>query len=274
MGYVPAQYFVEYAYIAQTVGDSSDQAIPYFKYKVIAETNFTGVFYQSLPDSGYSVDNLAPEVPDGFNGDLAGGQVNLYWNSCPNPDFSYFNIYRYVAGSESDFVWYANTSDTSYTDYDTGYDTLNYIITSVDFTGNESETSEELSFVPTADIVLNLKVYLEGPFIGTDMATILNTEEILPFAQPYNIAPWNYTGDESVTAIPNIDIVDWVLVELRDAIEAQYATGSTVIARQAAFLLNDGAVVDIDGYSNLQFKETIQNGLFTVIWHRNHLGTN
>ncbi|MCD4746824.1 MAG: hypothetical protein K8R58_11050 [Bacteroidales bacterium] len=123
-----------------------------------------------------------------------------------------------------------------------------------------------------SEITVDLIVFLEGPYFGTEMNTYLNPDYI-PLSQPYNIAPWNYTGTESVATIPNTDIVDWVLVELRDTTEAQYATGSTMIAQQAAFLLNDGSVVGLDGIDAIScVSTTITNNLFVVIWHRNHLG--
>ncbi|MCB2221048.1 MAG: hypothetical protein KQI35_11680 [Bacteroidetes bacterium] len=117
---------------------------------------------------------------------------------------------------------------------------------------------------------LDLKVYLEGPFNGINMNTDLNS--ILPLYQPYNISPWNYLGEEYTALIPSIDIVDWVLVELRDAAEASSANNTTTIAQQAAFLLNDGSVVDLDGTSILSFDHPIIQSLFVVVWHRNHVG--
>ncbi|MCD4744915.1 MAG: hypothetical protein K8R58_01295 [Bacteroidales bacterium] len=119
-------------------------------------------------------------------------------------------------------------------------------------------------------INLDVKVYLEGPYNGINMDPELNL--ILPLDQPYNIAPWNYAGTESVTSIPNSNIVDWLLVELRDTTEAQYASSLTKIAQQAAFVLNDGSIVGTDGSSILSFNHSIIHNLFVVIWHRNHLG--
>ncbi len=128
--------------------------------------------------------------------------------------------------------------------------------------------------VTTVTYTLDLKVYLEGPFNGTDMNTTLNSMNLLPTSQPYNVSPWNYSGTESVAAIPNTNVVDWILVELRDAASAQGATGSTVYARKAGFLLNDGSIVDLDGTSNLQItaQTGLVNDMYVVIWHRNHLG--
>ncbi|MBN1340520.1 MAG: hypothetical protein JXA03_14420, partial [Bacteroidales bacterium] len=119
-------------------------------------------------------------------------------------------------------------------------------------------------------IELNLSAYLEGPFNGTEMNT--NIFGYLPLSQPYNTAPWNYTGTEAVAAIPNTDVVDWILVELRDAPDAASAGSAAVVARQAGFLLKDGSVVSIDGQSMLQFAGlSVQHSIFAVVRHRNHI---
>lgn len=121
-------------------------------------------------------------------------------------------------------------------------------------------------------IILDVTALLEGPYNGATMTPFLNAGGYLPLAQPYNVAPWNYAGAENVGAIPNVNVIDWVLIELRDATSAANATGATAIARQAAFVLNDGRVVSMDGASDLFFSNTINNLLFVVVWHRNHLG--
>lgn len=126
--------------------------------------------------------------------------------------------------------------------------------------------------VAIAGIDLDVLVYLEGPYEGTEMTTDLNLADEIPLSQPYSGSPWNYPGTESVVAIPNTDVVDWVLVELRDASDAASAIGDTRIAQQAGFILKDGTVVGLDGSSNLQFSNAFSSGLFLVVWHRNHLG--
>lgn len=126
--------------------------------------------------------------------------------------------------------------------------------------------------VAIAGIELDVLVYLEGPFDTDQMTTDLNEEAVIPLTQPYNVPPWNYPGTESVGAIPNPDVVDWVLIELRDATDAASATGATRIAQQAGFLMYDGTVVGTDGASNLQFSTSFSDGLYVVVWHRNHLG--
>jgi hypothetical protein len=122
------------------------------------------------------------------------------------------------------------------------------------------------------NIDLDLLVFLEGPFTTAEMTTSLNAAGLIPNTQPYNSEPWNYTGTESVSSIPNPQVTDWVLVELRDAPNASSATPETRLARQAAFLLKDGSIVGKDGSSILQFNAAYTQQLFVIIWHRNHLG--
>ncbi|MEZ5196829.1 MAG: hypothetical protein R2764_10615 [Bacteroidales bacterium] len=118
---------------------------------------------------------------------------------------------------------------------------------------------------------LDLTVLLEGPFNGTEMETHLNSAGALPLSHPYLSYPWTYPGSESVGTIPNSDVVDWVIVELRDAATPAEAIGTTQVKRMAGLILNNGKIVGMDGISNLTFTEEITNNLFVVINHRNHL---
>lgn len=120
-------------------------------------------------------------------------------------------------------------------------------------------------------IDLDVLVYLEGPYSSGSMNTDLLSGGEIPLSQPFNTTPWNYTGTESVASIPP-NVVDWILIDLRDATDASLATGATSAEKQAAFLLNDGYVVGLDGSSVLQFTAALTNDPFVVVWHRNHLG--
>jgi len=120
--------------------------------------------------------------------------------------------------------------------------------------------------------MLDINVYLEGAFDVSNLNTHLNDVGLLPLNQPYDNPPWSYPGTESVGAIPNADIVDWLLVELRDASDAVSAIPSTIVEKQAVFLKKDGSIVGLNGTSMPIFNETINQKLFVVIRHRNHLG--
>jgi uncharacterized protein (TIGR02145 family) len=129
-----------------------------------------------------------------------------------------------------------------------------------------------LAFQLNAQINLNLKVFLEGPFNGTTMNTSLNVQNLIPLAQPYLPEPWNYSGTEQVGSIPNPDIVDWVLVELRETTgDASTATPDKMIDRQAAFIKADGSIVGTNGSSMITYSGSVTNNLYVIIWHRNHL---
>jgi agmatine/peptidylarginine deiminase len=119
-------------------------------------------------------------------------------------------------------------------------------------------------------VFVDLKIYLEGPFNGTTMNTEFTGLTDFPLTQPYQGPPWNYPDVDTVTTLPP-NVVDWILVEYRDAPDAASATAATMIGRQAAFLLNDGFVVAVDGISDLQPNISVAQQLFVVIYHRNHL---
>lgn len=123
-----------------------------------------------------------------------------------------------------------------------------------------------------AQITINLKAFLEGPFNSSSMNTVLNNQNLISLSQPYNDSPWNYPGIEQVSSIPNADIVDWVLVELRETSgDASTATPDKMINRQAAFIKSDGSTVGTDGSSLIIYSGTITLNLYVIIWHRNHL---
>lgn len=120
---------------------------------------------------------------------------------------------------------------------------------------------------------LDIKAGLEGPWFSGQMTPFLNVFGYLPLSQPYSTAPWNYYGTETVSSIPNGNVIDWVLVELREtAGSASTATSNTTIGKKAAFMLKDGSVVASDGISNVMFSLDVQDNLYAVLWQRNHLG--
>ena len=117
---------------------------------------------------------------------------------------------------------------------------------------------------------VDITAFLEGPYNGVNMNTEINS--VLPTSQPFSGNPWNYTGTESVGPIHDTDIVDWVLIDIRDTTSADVATPATSISMQAALLRNDGRVVDTAGNPVLAFANTsVVNNLFIVFFPRNHI---
>jgi hypothetical protein len=124
---------------------------------------------------------------------------------------------------------------------------------------------------------VNLNAILRGAWNSTTgaMNTTLNTAGIIPLSQPYNVAPFNYAGTETVGSIPNANVVDWVLLEVRKPASgaAADAGSTTIIGRTAAFLLSNGDIVDINGLSKPKLPFYKQgSGNYLVVRHRNHLG--
>ena len=118
--------------------------------------------------------------------------------------------------------------------------------------------------------IVDLKVFLAGPFDNSEMNTDLNSAGIIPLQQPYNVAPWNYDGNENVSTLPNSNVVDWVLVELRQTTGGP-ETAVYIIENKAGFLLNDGKIVSTDGISPLTFETETHWDVYSVVHHRNHL---
>ena len=102
-------------------------------------------FYDSVPDSGFSIDNLAPSVPTGLEVvySFADTVNNLSWEECPDEDFRYFRIYiepdKEVAQGLRRLVH--TTTETSWVDPDGTAETC-YALVAVDFAGNESDASQ------------------------------------------------------------------------------------------------------------------------------------
>lgn len=214
------------------------------------------------------IENLIPEALGMLsNGIPNPPQVGLSWNATTGgvnfPDGKVLDLKFTFNGSSSDLTFAAYCDVV---DWD-----LNPIpVTYID--GSASSPA----------ITLDLKVFLEGPYetgMGGLMKTNLLSGGYLPLNQPFNPAlpyygnpnpSWFYAGTESVASLP-ANVVDWVLVEIRDAVSANSATSSTSEAKKALFLLNNGQIVELDGVSLPQFTVTIDDGLFVVVYHRNHL---
>jgi len=115
---------------------------------------------------------------------------------------------------------------------------------------------------------MQLKVFLEGPYAGGGlMNTVLNDNALLPLTSPYG-------GGESVSSIPAADIVDWVSVELRDAVSPSDASSATKLAGwpKAFFLKSDGSIVGLNGLSPTNIGTiSVTNNLYVIIRHRNHI---
>lgn len=120
-------------------------------------------------------------------------------------------------------------------------------------------------FIGACSVVF-LRVFLQGTWNAenAEMHTHINDAGNLPLQQPYAAAPWNYAGTEQVEAF-NEKIVDWVLVELRDAQDP-----ATVIESKAGLLRNDGKVMSTIMRDGLLLNSD-PGAYHLVVKHRNHI---
>jgi hypothetical protein len=168
------------------------------------------------------------------------------------------------------FEEYTNTTFEKWIELDiTGYknSVATILLDLVDGNGNGINSQVEIDSISLSkfpQLIVDISVMLEGSYSNGIMRTSLYDTQTLKLSQPYNISPWNYLGTESVQAIPT-NVVDWVLVELRDKTDK-----TNIIAKRAAFVLNNGKVVDIDGASPIVFWLHADEYYIAVI-HRNHL---
>lgn len=121
--------------------------------------------------------------------------------------------------------------------------------------------------------VVAVRVLLDGPFNAATglMVDSLRVKGLLPLSEPYtalgHVVDGPLTVNASVLAVSgNNAIVDWVLVELREAL-APHA----VVEARPGLLQRDGDVVAVDGQSPLGFCSA-PDSYRIAVRHRNHLG--
>ncbi len=154
------------------------------------------------------------------------------------------------------------------------------------------ETTLYLTTAPFCSVI-NVKVLLEGPYqhASSVMSTFLNDYHLLPgqdptqsnnvgaqlygiaapTGQPYNEAPWNYTGTEGDNygdaggkiAYP-ATVTDWILVSIRENFNSL-----SPIWQCAALLYNDGTVTFPKECPCLETVST--EDYYILIEQRNHL---
>ncbi len=148
---VPASGLDEYAYVAPTLYDSTlGGGMMQTTFMIAGYTNDGKKLYASMPDSGFSVDNLMPVKPAGVVAQYQGGSVVLSWTAPTDPDVDVYNVFRsttpgFDPGTTSPI---ASVKGIQYTDNAVTPGTQYYYrIGAVDFSGNKSPFSDEVSIV-------------------------------------------------------------------------------------------------------------------------------
>ncbi len=126
----------------------------------------------------------------------------------------------------------------------------------------------------TADdgVKVQVRALLQGAYNSKTelMATTLHQAGLLPASQPYAAAPFNYSGSETFSDVLNVaaandEIVDWMLVDLRNSQTA-------IAATRAVMVQADGDLVDAQSGANvLHFAKVTAGNYYVSVRHRNHL---
>ncbi|MCB9178866.1 MAG: hypothetical protein H6590_05540 [Flavobacteriales bacterium] len=145
------------------------------------------------------------------------------------------------------------------------------------FLGGQGRGDVMSTYLLPSRVQLALKAFLQGPYdaVAGRMRDDLRAAGLLPTTEPYSDLGYDFVqgGGESASTLvfsngpqPKDRIVDWVLLELRDATDP-----TVVMSSRSALIQRDGDVVDLDGASPVSLVAD-PAAYHVVLRHRNHLG--
>ena len=237
VGSIPARGQALYSYVAPSLVDSSAVGINRSTYLVDAHAAFFPYFWSAAPDSGYSVDNLRPTVPQGFVAVAAVSGINLHWSRNPDLDLGGYRLYR---GASGDFATGSATlvaalSDTAYLDLDGGM-TSTYKLVALDVHGNASDPAVGQPQLPVDAPGPSIPAVLSfGPGVPNPVRDRCVFRLGTPVSQAVRVAIYDAGGREVRTLLdgmvpPGVLDVTW---DGRDATGHAVASGVYLARMQA-----------------------------------------
>ncbi|MBK7554397.1 MAG: hypothetical protein IPI55_07310 [Flavobacteriales bacterium] len=143
------------------------------------------------------------------------------------------------------------------------------------FSGGNGRGDVAVNFIPPSlNVMIAVRAVLEGPYNSATglMGDALRIFQVIPANEPYTALGYTHVGGGGESVTPQVlettlsnAIVDWVVVELRNA-----TAPATVLATQCALIQRDGDVVATDGASPITFGLPGTN-YHVALRHRNHL---
>ena len=193
---VPSGPLPQYGAVVASSGDSTAGSAPESVYRVLARTGAspaTASWY-SDPDSGRSIDNLAPLPPAPLTGTYAAGRTVLQWSAGREADLAGVRIYRgtTAAFTPSPATFLAATTSDQFVD-DAGAPYV-YQLTAVDVHGNASAPA---TFVPATRDAFGpspaaaLELAPPGPNPAAEHADLAFS---LPFAGHASVVAYDLEG--------------------------------------------------------------------------------
>jgi len=191
---------LSYSYVATTVNDSVPDNPNAETFVITAHTPDLEIYYSSDPASGYSIDNIAPSIPQTFSMSNNNNIVMLSWDENTEEDFDYYSVYRNGEKVVDLAVTYFE---------ELNFGALSYYVTATDYHGNESEPTELLNIqlnlpgdVNLDDVVNVFDVVLMVEYILTPQESDFTDLE-------FGLADVNYDGELNI-----LDIMHWINVIL------------------------------------------------------------
>ncbi len=228
---VPSSDYIDY---------DVDGSVTYY-YIVTAVDTYSNESVDSSEVSATPTDTIAPAAPTGLTATAGTSSVSLNWNDNSDLDLSGYNVYRSMSpGTGYIKLNVALLTASAYLDNSAiNGTTYYYIVTAVDTSLNESNTSNEVSATP--HLITNITL-LDSWVSGTTHVKESGSSRALVF-----IAHAEHTANTSLTAVtyggrPMTKVLD------------QVVTSSGYYAYVAAFTLNEAGV------------DAATNGSFVPTW--------
>jgi hypothetical protein len=195
----------EYSAIAPTLYDSTASAgVQLSTFKVSGHTNITAVYAVTVPDSGYSIDNLVPAAPANIAGEETETGIALTWDEPVDADLDYFAVYRGTTSGFEPTEPIAEVTESSYLDQAVDIGTTYYYrLAAVDFSENQSDFSDEFALLVTS--VAGTGVIPETYALEQNYPNPFNPATTIRFAIKESgnvtLTIYNALGEEVLTAI-------------------------------------------------------------------------
>ncbi|MDF1573544.1 MAG: T9SS type A sorting domain-containing protein, partial [Bacteroidales bacterium] len=144
----PAHKLPVYAYTCSTVNDSMAGCDGMHTFMISAHTGDPNVYFDSDPETGYSVDNLAPAPPQNVKAEKKSAGILLSWMDNSEPDLKEYLLFRSASPgiNPKTATPYATVRGTAFLDENLSGELSEYyyVVCATDIHGNISEPGDEV----------------------------------------------------------------------------------------------------------------------------------